>query len=308
MPVSVQGQGGSDAAFAAALVLVKGFDLGQQDGFILLSEWNAGCLPPWSESDLRHKLKGAAASDRQSGYMVKGDDQQRHHTTPDHETEAEKKARFRKSWPEFKRLKPAGVAAIAKLRGIDIDAVDLANRCGLLRGAMFDGHPCFIIREANFAQARRLDGGPLKGKNDEPIKSKNLPGSVGAFVGFSWLTIERHILLVEGCVGLLEGKAALLPHYCALPEAWVVMAATSAYSRFSRDPALLASLAGKHIRIVPDNDQSGTGLNGADTWLADLEAAGATAEIFRIPAPYKDLGEFMAAPETTAEILAQLFQ
>jgi hypothetical protein len=96
MPVSVSGQGGHTAAFNAALALVKGFNLPESETMPLLSEWNAQCLPPWSEADLRHKLKSAsAASDKPNGYLVAGDDQPRDRVTPDHETESERKARLR---------------------------------------------------------------------------------------------------------------------------------------------------------------------------------------------------------------------
>jgi hypothetical protein len=310
MPVSVAGQGGHAAAFAAAVVLTKGFNLAEDESIRLLLEWNAGCLPPWSESDLRHKLRSAAKSNKQDGYLLADDREPQEYQAarPDYESEADRKVRQRKQWPEFKPLKRAGVESIAKLRGVDPDAVDLAHRCGLLKGAMVDGHRCLVITEGKFAQARRLDGQLLKGNDGEPIKSKNLPGSEGAFIGFSWLTTERHILLVEGCVGLLEGMAALLPYYCALPEAWAVIAALSAYSRFSRAPELLASLAGKHVRIVPDNDESGAGFRAASIWLTELEAAGATVDAFRLPPGIKDIGELLAAPELHAQTLQSLFQ
>jgi hypothetical protein len=306
MPVSVSGQGGHTAAFAAALALVKGFNLPESETMPLLSEWNAQCFPPWSEADLRHKLKSAAASDRPHGYLVAGDDQPRDRVTPDHETESERKARLRQSWPEFKRLKPAGVEMIAKLRGINIDAVDLANRCGLLRGAVIDGHPSFIITEGAFSQARRLDGQPFEKSDGSKIKAKNLSGSEGAFIGRSWLCAAQHVLLVEGCIGLVEAMAALLPSYVATEEPWGVIAATSAGSRFARAPDLLASLASRHIRIIPDNNK--TGMDAAASWLADLEGVGAKVEIITLPDRYGDLGDLLKDPATTAKTLTPLFQ
>jgi len=58
MPSAVAGQRGHDATFAAACVLVR-FGLSQGDALSLLCEYNARCLPPWSEGELRHKLAGA---------------------------------------------------------------------------------------------------------------------------------------------------------------------------------------------------------------------------------------------------------
>ena len=59
-PFAVSGQGGHNATFHVAAVLVHGFALGEADALALLHEWNGSCVPPWSESDLRHKIKSAA--------------------------------------------------------------------------------------------------------------------------------------------------------------------------------------------------------------------------------------------------------
>lgn len=308
MPVSVAGQGGHDAAFNVAVVLTRGFNLGEQAALPLMLEWNNRCLPPWSESDLRHKLRSAAtSSSKPAGYLLGASDApQRECTMPGCESEAERKARQRQAWPEFKTLKPAGITAIAQLRQMLPDAVDLAHRYGFVRGAEIDGHRCFVIHEGTFAQARRLDGEPFTKADGTSIKAKNLPGSEGAFIGQSWLENAPRVLLLEGVVGLLEGMAALLRVYVSTPELWAVIAATSAGSRFSRDPSLLASLAGRRIRIVPDNDAAG--MDAAATWLADLEAAGGTVDVRPMPEGYKDIGSILAAPELHAETFAALFQ
>jgi hypothetical protein len=59
-PAAISGQNGHGATFHAAAVLVHGFALGEPDALALLREWNGLCVPPWSESDLRHKIKSAA--------------------------------------------------------------------------------------------------------------------------------------------------------------------------------------------------------------------------------------------------------
>ena len=59
-PPAVSGQGGHNSTFHVAAVLVHGFALGEADALALLGEWNRSCLPPWSESDLRHKITSAA--------------------------------------------------------------------------------------------------------------------------------------------------------------------------------------------------------------------------------------------------------
>jgi hypothetical protein len=306
MPPAIAGSGGHSATFNTAAVLVRGFALTEHDALPLLAAWNqTHCQPPWTEAELRHKLRSAATSTRPLGYLL---DQvaapYRDCTAPDFENEAEKKARQRKAWPEFKPLKPAGIRAIAELRRMLPDAVDLAHRWGFVKGAEVEGQRCFIIHEGIFAQARRLDGGLFTRGDGTQIKAKNLPGSGGAFIGQRWLGDARHILLVEGAVGLLEALAAFA--LVNMAESWSIIAATSATSRFARDPDLLARLSGRHVRIVPDADEAG--LNAAASWLADLEAAGAMADAMPLPDGIKDLGALVAAPESHAETLNTLFQ
>lgn len=55
---AVSGQGGHNQTFNAACKLVE-FGLSEQDAWELLWEYNCKCAPPWSERDLRHKLRDA---------------------------------------------------------------------------------------------------------------------------------------------------------------------------------------------------------------------------------------------------------
>src|SRR4051812_7859054 len=67
-PVAVSGQGGHDATFHVAAVLVHGFALSQSEALMHLREWNAGCVPPWSESELEHKIVSAANAQHAEPY------------------------------------------------------------------------------------------------------------------------------------------------------------------------------------------------------------------------------------------------
>jgi Bifunctional DNA primase/polymerase, N-terminal/Virulence-associated protein E len=61
MPAAVSGSGGHDATYAAATALVHGFELTTDDALALLSnDYNPRCSPPWSESELRHKVQEAS--------------------------------------------------------------------------------------------------------------------------------------------------------------------------------------------------------------------------------------------------------
>ena len=69
MPGAVSGSGGHNATFSVACRLVKGFALTTDQALDVLSEWNATCLPPWSEHELRHKVESARKASGDSGYL-----------------------------------------------------------------------------------------------------------------------------------------------------------------------------------------------------------------------------------------------
>ncbi|MBK7074608.1 MAG: bifunctional DNA primase/polymerase [Myxococcales bacterium] len=72
LPAAVSGQDGHTTTFTAAVSLVRGFDLSQDDAFALLAaEYNPRCDPPWTEKELRHKVANAADASRMSrGYLL----------------------------------------------------------------------------------------------------------------------------------------------------------------------------------------------------------------------------------------------
>lgn len=305
MPPSVQGSGGSDAAFNVALTLVKGFSLSEEEALPIMADWNQGCSPPWSESELRHKLRSAAnSSQRPQGYLLK-DTGHFVSATPArrHESDSERKAKQRSSWPSLTTPTSADIEAIASLRKLPVHAVDLCAKSGFIGMAHVTDHLCFIIGEDRFKQARRLDGQPLTLHEGKTVKAKNLAGSEGAFIGQRWLGQSPPILLVEGVIGLLEATAAIL---LADRADWTCLAATSAGARFARDPALLARLRGRRVRIIPDADK--TGMEGAASWLQSLESAGAIVDAFTLPDGCKDLGSLVASPDENKELLNSLFQ
>ncbi|MDI1312106.1 hypothetical protein [Prosthecobacter sp.] len=325
MPASVSGQGGDAAAFSAAVALVRGFDLSEEEALPLLSHWNKDCRPPWRENDLRHKLHWAARSTKvpagclleaewpqggQSTHGAKGKDKPCRSNNPCKTCSssqsaaepqspqtpaipAEDRAWLRETWPAFHPLTREDIRTVAELRGIFPDAVDLAHRHGFLKVAMMQGQRCLVITEGTFAQVRRLDGQPLAKADGTHIKARNLSGSQGAFIGQSWLGETTHVLLVEGAVGLIEGLAAML--LVDTQHAWSILAATSASSRFARAPELLERLRGREIHLIPDTDEAG--MDAGASWLADLQAAGVHAHVHFLPKTCKDLGDVLHLPE-----------
>jgi len=62
MPVAISGQGGHAATYHVAAVLVHGFALAEAEALNVLRDWNHHCQPPWSEANLIHKIRSAAAA------------------------------------------------------------------------------------------------------------------------------------------------------------------------------------------------------------------------------------------------------
>lgn len=304
MPTAISGSGGHVATFNVAVVLIRGFALPEAEAYDLISEWNqTHTSRPWSEPELRHKLRSAANSSKPLGYLLSPSDQRARRSFPDFESDAERRARLRSLWPKLHHLTCGELHAIADLRRLSFASVDLCAKAGYLRRTHIDGHRCFTIAEGRFAQARRFDGKPLTTREGEEIKAKNLPGCEGAFLGQRWLAESHSVLLVEGAIGLLEATDAII---IADRNDWCPLAATSSGSRFQRDPALLEKLTGRRVRIVPDADESG--LDAAAIWQAELESAGAAVDAVALPVGAKDMGDIVAQQPRHLEFLTNLFQ
>lgn len=73
MSFSIQGSGGDRDAFAVARALICDFKLPETIAFPIMAHWNTKCSPPWSEGELRHKLRSAGRNRHSGHYQVPGD-------------------------------------------------------------------------------------------------------------------------------------------------------------------------------------------------------------------------------------------
>lgn len=69
IPPGISGQSGSVPTFHAACVCVCGFGLTREETFVLMSEWNQNCVPPWSAYELNHKIDDAIKAPGEKGYL-----------------------------------------------------------------------------------------------------------------------------------------------------------------------------------------------------------------------------------------------
>jgi len=74
MPSAISGQGGHNATFAAACILVRGFALPEEEAYdLLVTHFNSRCEPPWTEWELRHKVRSAMeVGGSPIGYLLDG--------------------------------------------------------------------------------------------------------------------------------------------------------------------------------------------------------------------------------------------
>lgn len=69
MDGALAGSGGHNQTFYVACVLVHAFELTRDSALSILREFNGRCSPPWSESDLLHKVQSAAGSAASSSML-----------------------------------------------------------------------------------------------------------------------------------------------------------------------------------------------------------------------------------------------
>jgi hypothetical protein len=59
LPPAIAGSHGDVHTFRVCCRLVRGFALDDDEAFVLLQEWNARCLPPWTDRELEQKIASA---------------------------------------------------------------------------------------------------------------------------------------------------------------------------------------------------------------------------------------------------------
>jgi len=313
MPPSIQGSGGSDAIYKVALSLAKGFFLPEREAFPILSEWNqTNADPPWSESELLHKLRDASNSTHvPDRYLLKDQDAFKTRARIKRVPKARyflasrggysaadlaQKAAKQAAWTPLRPLTGGEKSAIAALRHCPGAAVDILSQCDRLM-ADEDRPGCFILTDGRsdgrgHRQYRNLNGSAFHhGK-----KSDNTKGS--AAKGFFSLSHDRRldpdelIFITEGTISLLESIS--IQWLCeGRANRWHFLAAHSAASTFAAEPKILEAIAGHHCRIMPDPGETGT--DAAKAWRNELRALGCTVDRARLPDGFQDLKTILAA-------------
>jgi hypothetical protein len=176
----------------------------------------------------------------------------------------------RGAWPTFEIGTRQDLIALANLRGVAFEGIELASERGVLRFAARRGHRCWIVTDSRRlnAQARRIDGQPFI-IDGEPIKALTLPGSrAGLPIGLSEARNFPAVAVVEG------GPDMLAAFGCIWAEDRADVAVVAVLGASNRpSPATWAPLAGKRVRVYCHRDEAGMAAGRA--WGEAILAAGA---------------------------------
>ena len=206
-------------------------------------------------------------------------------------------ARKRSQWPAFEKGSRRDRLAVASLRGIAPEGVELASERGHLLFADWRNFPCLIITDARRAnaQARRMDGRPLMVKGRE-VKAQTLPGSLASTpIGLLEAREFPTVAIVEG------GPDLLAAHGCIWAEDRKDVAAVAMLGAGHRPSvAAWSALAGKRVRIYCHRDTHG--MKAGQEWGQAILAAGvAKIDGFRFDglrkvdeSPVTDLNDLLA--------------
>jgi hypothetical protein len=222
-------------------------------------------------------------------------------------------------WPELREGTAEELETVARVRGLDVHGLALAQGMAVLRFGQVCGRECWLVTDATgrIAEARRMDGHPFPEFKHLPERKPHcLPGSrkawpCGLSPKHSNPALFRRLLLTEGGPDLLAGFH-FAERFGALT--WLPVAMLGRACRI--DPEALELFTGRHVRIVPHRDPDGGGFEAAERWAEELRGAGATVDFFKLPEglrrrdgqPAKDLCDAANLPERDADRITDLFK
>ncbi len=309
IPGAVSGHQGHDATFHVACVLVNGFALAPDEAFSLLLEWNETCQPPWSESDLRHKITDAnkAQHSRPRGHLLKEVQSATSFRPPRYTPAPQPRTRELPDRTGFTTGRANQIQRLADLRPYHREGLEWATERGVLVFGQWNGFDCHAVtdRSERLLELRRMDGQlfpavpgtPLGERKGHAVKHSQKSWPLGALESADFAAVA----LVEGLPDFLTAHYVTLweqaSHHAKRDVRCVPIAMLSSSPAIHADA--LPLFRGKRVRIFAHSD--GAGLNGAAKWQAQLQSAGAAlVDVFDFSAyrrtdgsPVNDLWEFV---------------
>lgn len=271
LPPAIAGQGGHAATFDAALKIIAGFDLAEDEALALLLErFNPRCEPPWSEGDLRHKVTDAAAHAKSRGRLLDESHNRRpHEAAPPAGLSDDPPAALSDPCPQVPGFewRPRGLFRVTVKPGRDgeppkEEAEWIAppfELAGLMRDELSRGWRLLIAW-------KDLDGRP----QEEPVPFEQLSGEgleLGRLLGQGGLVLPPEV-----------GKRKLLLRYLtgALPQVRARVRLVEATGWHEGSFILpsgesLGAQAGEPLRLAGDPDRRAGGMRGTLAgWQAEV--------------------------------------
>ena len=234
-------------------------------------------------------------------------------------------ARKQVKWPpDMHAGSDADLRAVANLRAVSFDALEMMRALGLLKFGRVCGVPAWIVLDHSnkCGEARRMDGLPFDEiktpqKSWEQRKAHTLAGSIKSWPLGARLphkldeTFDR-VLLVEGSGDFVAAHhfALKLPHR---ERRWLPVAMLGASPSFI--PEAIDALRGKLVRIVPHQDENKAGQDAEKRWRQALIDAGLRGSTFSLQGlrqhdgrPVKDLNDCVNIHADDKDQLGGLFQ
>jgi hypothetical protein len=290
-------------------VLVNGFGLPPAEALPALMEWNAGCQPPWSEAELRHKLASAekASHAKPRGHLLADGERKPAYCPPRPAPAAEPTPRPLPDRTGFGPGTKEQIQRLADARPYHREGLAWAQTRGVLVFGVWHGFECYGLADdsGRVLELRRMDGElfpAVPGTSLGERKSHAVKGSQKAWpLGILEAQDFPAVALVEGLPDFLTAHCVTLWEQASQPDRRDARCAP--VGMLSASPAIHAEalplFKGKVVRIFPHAE--GAGLKGAAKWQVQLfEAGAARVDVFDLSpyrkadgSPVNDLWEFV---------------
>lgn len=215
----------------------------------------------------------------------------------------------KKSLPRLRLGSNEDLEKLARLRGLTVEGLSLAQDRGLLKFGEFAGSDAWAVTDgASLAELRRMNGQAWSAYKSLPERKAHCvaaePGAKSRPVGIGSATHYASLLLVEGAPDALAAHDII--HRSGFADQVGVLAVLGGASRIEQAAAEL--LSGHHVRIIPHVDAAGA--DACQRWSLCLADAGAVVDRFdlsglvrRDGVPVKDLNDALLMPSQDIEPL-----
>ena len=148
-----------------------------------------------------------------------------------------------------------------------------------------------------------VDGTTTKRKSLASRGAK--PGLMGAYA-IKNIAVAETVWKVEGETDMLALHAAIASADTLPPKErskHVVVASSFGANYSNKYTEILPLFRSKHVVIIGDNDENGTGARGARDWAAQIKIPAKNVKILPLPKQHNDVRDFLAAGGTFAQLL-----